>query len=440
MLLFAVPIFISSLFQQLYNTVDVMIVGNILGETSLAAIGASSPIYDLLVGFAVGMGGGLSLVTARSYGSGDRELLKRSVACALVIAAAVALVITVVAQTGGAGMLRLLNTPEEIVEEANGYISVITLFTAVTVAYNLLSRLLNAVGNSLVPLLALMISSGINIALDYLLIARFRMGIRGAAVATVIAQSVSVVLCLIYIFCRSRILIPERRHFRFHRGLATEMLEQGFSMALMHSIVSLATVILQFGINGMGYLTIAAHTTARKINSFCLMPCVSMASTVSTFVSQNRGAGQGERIRAGVRFSMIFGAVTALIVTVLLWLWAPVLVGWLSGSDEPELIRIASLYLRVTAPFYAVLGTLNTLRNSLQGIGKKLLPLVSSLIELVGKTVFVIALIPRFGYYAVIICEPSIWLVMTAQLLYSFYTDPFIKNAKKVTADGYVRV
>ena len=431
MLLFAVPVFISMLCQQLYNTVDIMIVGNILGETSLAAIGASYPVYDLLVGFAVGIGSGLSLVTGRSYGSGDRDLLKRSVSCAFAIAALVSVMITLAAQFGSPALLCLLGTPGEILEEANSYISVITRFTAVTVAYNLLSRLLNAVGNSLMPLVALIISSGMNIVLDYFFIAKLGMGVRGAAVATVVAQGFSVLVCLVYIFRRYRILIPERCHFHFHSGLVLEMLEQGISMGLMHSIVSLGSVILQYGINSMGYLTIAAHITARKLFSIGAMACASMATTMSSFVSQNRGAERGDRIRAGMRFAFRFSAAAAVVITVFFWLCAPVLTAWISGSRETEVIRTASMYLRFVAPFYAVLGALNCLRNALQGIGKKLIPLISSVIELIGKTMFVIALIPSFGYYAVIVCEPAIWLLMTAQLFYSFYSDPFIRKAGK---------
>lgn len=428
LVIFALPILISNVFQQMYNTVDTMMVGNILGETALAAIGASSPIYDLLVGFALGIGGGLSIVTARSYGTGNRELLKRSVACAMLIGTTAALAITVLAQAGAYPLLQLLNTPQEIIGEAKSYISTITLFTLVMVAYNLCSGLLQATGNSLAPLIFLMISSVLNIGLDYLFIAKTDMGIRGAAVATVISQGVSVILCIGYIFRCCQMLVPEKKHFRVDKSLFLEMMEQGLAVAFMRCIVSAGSVILQYGINGLGYLTIAGHTTARKIYMFCNMPFTSIASAVSTFVSQNRGAGQRERIRRAIRSVIIYNIVMAAAVTVFLGFTAPALVSWISGSKETVILENGSEYLRVVAPFYAVLGAVFDLRFALQGLGKKILPLVSSLIEFVGKILFVVILIPHFQYQAVIFCEPAIWCVMAVQLAYSFLTNHYLRG------------
>jgi putative MATE family efflux protein len=204
LLLFALPIFVSQLFQQMYNTVDTMLVGNVLGDVSLAAIGSCSSIYELMVGFALGIGNGLAIVTARSYGAGDRDLLKRSVAGSLVIGLASSLVITLVGTLGMRPLLRVLNTPDEIFEEAYSYISVISLFVLVMFAYNLCAALLRAIGNSLAPLVFLVLSACLNIGLDLWLIPI--MGVRGAAVATVASQGVSVVLCLAYIALRARLL------------------------------------------------------------------------------------------------------------------------------------------------------------------------------------------------------------------------------------------
>ncbi|NCC44753.1 MAG: MATE family efflux transporter [Clostridia bacterium] len=431
LLIFAIPLFISNLFQQLYNTVDVMIVGNILGDTSLAAIGAGTPIYDLMIGFALGMGTGLSIVTARSFGTGDMELLKKSTACALCIGAAISIVITVIAQLGVYPLMALLNTPENIIDEANSYISTLTMFTFVLLAYNLCSGLLRAVGNSVMPMIFLMISSALNIILDYFFIAKVGMGIRGAAVATVISQGLSVILCIIYIGKKCKILIPQKKHFRFGKRLFGDMLTQGFSMGFMHCIVSAGSVVLQSGINGLGYLTIAGHTTARKIFQFCIMPFSSMSLSMSTFVPQNRGAGQWKRIRDALHYTMIYNVVMAAFVTVFLYFAAPILTHWISGSSEPVVLQNSSLYLRVVAPFYAVLGVLNVTRNTLQGMGMKMIPLISSCIELVAKILFAFLLIPIFKYNAVIWCEPVIWCIMTVQLLFSFYRYPDIRAAKK---------
>ena len=315
LVLFALPLLGSNIFQQFYNTMDTMIVGNYLGDVSLAAIGVCTPIYDLMVGFGLGIGNGLAIVTARSFGSGDMEELKKSVASSVVIGLFSSLVITLIAQVCLYPLLRLLNTPPEIIDQAYSYISTVTLFVVVMFAYNLCAGLLRAVGNSFMPLVFLVISSCFNIVLDILFITRFNMGVRGAAVATVISQGISVVFCVIYILKKSRILVPEKKHFSVDRDMYRELMGQGFSMGFMGSIVSAGSVILQYGINGLGYLIIAAHTSARKLYMFSMMPISSMALAFSTFVSQNKGADQGGRIRKAMKCVYLYDLVITIVIT-----------------------------------------------------------------------------------------------------------------------------
>lgn len=434
LLIFAVPLFISNIFQQLYNTVDTMIVGNYLGDTSLAAIGSCSAIYDLFVGFALGIGNGLAIVTARSYGSGNQELLKKSVACSMIIGIISSLVITAIGIIFLYPLLEILNTPELIINEAYSYIFYITLFVLVMFAYNLCAGLMRAIGNSVMPLIFLIVSSCFNVILDILFITQFHMGVKGAAIATVIAQGISVVLCIIYMFRKTKILIPERKHFHYDKDLYKEMLGQGLSMGFMSSIVSCGSVILQYGINSLDTLIIASHTVARKIYMFFNMPFTSMALAISTYVSQNHGANQSKRIRDGIFIAYIYDVIVALIITVTLIFGAKPLVQFISGSTETVVISNATTYLLVVGPFYAVLGILMQSRNALQGLGKKMLPLVSSVIELIGKIIFVIVFIPQFQYLAVIFCEPVIWVVMTLYLVYCLFKDPVMlagKNIKK---------
>ena len=428
LILFMIPLFISRIFQQLYNTVDTMIVGNILGEEALAAMGASSAVYELLVGFALGIGNGLSIVAARSFGTVDKRLLKRSVAGSLVIGLGITAAIMLLSRVFLMPLLRILNTPGEIIDEAYSYVGLLTLFAGVMFAYNLFAGLLRAIGNSVVPLIFLVLSAVLNIFLDLLFITQFHMGIRGAAVATVLAQGISAVLCLVYIAVKCRILIPTREHFRFDRDLYFELLGQGFSMGFMMAIVSTGTVILQSAINGLGTLVIAGHTAARKLNSFCMMPVSVTGMALSTFVSQNRGADQGERIRKGVFCANMISLFWGVVLMAILFPGAPALVSAMSGSKETVVLDIGTNYMRFNAPFYAVLGILFNLRYSLQGLGRKLIPLVSSMIEFFGKILFVILVIPEMGYPGVIICEPVIWCLMCLQLLYSFYQNPYIRQ------------
>ncbi len=432
LLLFAIPIFFSNLLQQAYNTIDIMIVGKTLGEDSLAAIGATSSVYELMVGFAMGIGNGLSIVTARNYGSGDQELVKRSVAGTIVIGIFVTGFLMIVSQLFLFSGLELLDTPSDIIQEAYSYISIITMFVGVLLSYNLCSGLLRATGNSVMPLLFLLVATILNIFLDLLFIVKFDMGIKGAAIATVIAKGVSVLLSVIYIYIKCPYLIPSKKHFTFHKKLYKDLVGQGLSMGLMMSIVFTGSLVLQKSINGMGKLVIAAHIAARKLNSFSLMPVTSIAASLSTFVSQNKGADQRKRIMKSIKYANLLAILWGAIISCILLFAAPLMVEMISGSKEAVIIDNGSRYLMLNAPFYAVLGVLFNLRYSLQGIGEKVVPLISSIIELLGKIIFVIFLIPTLDYLGVILCEPVIWCFMCVQLLYSFYTNSYIRQNKKV--------
>ena len=430
LVLFAIPMLISSLFQQLYNMVDTMIIGHYLGDDSLAAMGACSSIYSLIVGFALGIGSGMSIVNARSYGAGDLDKLKRSVASSICSGLCVAAVATIFGGILLRPILELLHTPENIIEEAYLYVSTIVSGVAITMTYNLCSGMLRAIGNSFMPLVFLIVSSILNVFLDLVMIVQFSMGVRGAALATVMSQAVSAVLCAAYIVKKTPILVPKKEHFRYDAELWKELFAQGISMALMGSIVSIGTVILQYAINGFGSLTIVAHMAARKIYSlFCLaINVTSMA--VSTFVSQNKGAGNRERIVKVMKYAYIYDVLAAGVITVALWTFGEQMVIWLTGTEDPIVLENAVLYLRLIGPFLAILGMLLQTRSALQGIGEKLLPIISSVIEMVGKILFAVFIIPKMGYFAVIIYEPIIWCVMVAELLWAFWRNGFVRGER----------
>ena len=430
--IFMFPIFVSNLFQQLYNTVDTMIVGNVLGDTALAAIGSCGSIYELLVGFGIGIGNGLAIVAARSYGAQDEDLLKKTVAGSLVIGFLSSFCITLAGLVGLHPLLVLLDTPAEILEEAYSYILIIDVGVLVMFAYNLCAGLLRAIGNSFMPLVFLLISSGLNVALDLVFIAVVGMGVKGAAVATVISQGVSVVLCIFYVLRKTRVLVPERKHFQVGRKLYWDLFSQSISMGLMSSIVSAGSVVLQYGINGLGTLVIAGHTAARKMFAFTDMPLIAMANAGSTFVSQNYGANHPDRVRKGMREIYLYSVVVAVLAVLLMNVGAEWMVKLISGSSEAVVLENGAKYLIWNAPFYAVLGVLLSTRYALQSLGQKVLPLFSSVIEFVGKILFVLLFIPRFAYDAVILCEPIIWCFMTIELVWVYLYDPFVfpKKAK----------
>ena len=428
LIIFAIPIFVSNLFQQLYNTADIIIIGNYLGANALAAIGAGAAIYELLVGFSLGVGNGLSIVTSRGYGSSNENLVKKSVASSIVIGIGITGIVMIISKLFLYPLLRLVNTPENIIEQSHAYLSIISMFIGVMFLYNLCAGFLRAVGNSVMPLIFLIISSIINIVLDIVFVTEFNMGIEGVAYATVIAQAISGVLCITYIIKKCPILIPGKEHFTFDRALYRDLLGQGLSIGIMLLIVSIGTVILQASINGFGHLIIAGHTTARKVGGFIMIPVSALSMSLATFVSQNKGANQNLRIRKAIFSANMLSIAWAVISTIILMFFAEPLIRILSGSSEEILLSNGSRYVLFNAPFYAVLGMLLNFRNSLQGIGEKVLPLISSIIEFFGKILFVLILIPKLGYFGVIIVEPIIWCVMCAQLAYSFYKNKFIRD------------
>jgi Na+-driven multidrug efflux pump len=325
-------------------------------------------------------------------------------------------------------MLRLLNIPIAIIDEAYTYIFPLLVFAVMPFLYNLCAGLLRSIGNSFVPMLFLIFSAILNIILNILLVIVFQSGILGIAMGTVLTQAISVILCVIYIFKKCPELVPSRHHFRFEAVLYKDLITQGLSMGFMMSIVSLGSIVLQRAINGLGYLVIAGHIAARRLYSFFVLPIVAIALSMSTFVSQNKGADKPDRIRKGLRYGNLIALGWGLFSTILLLFFATHLMRLITGSDEYIIIENGSRYLMITAPFFLMLGVLLNLRFALQGIGSKIMPVVSSIIELFGKVVFAFFVIPISGYTGVIITEPVIWIIMCTQLLIAFYTNPYIKN------------
>ena len=421
LLTFALPILISNALQQFYNAADTTIVGNFLGFNSLAAIGATSAIYELIVGFAIGIANGMGIVVARHFGAGDIEKIKKAVAGSIVIGSVLSLAVMLVGGVWLYGLLRLVHIPENIIDEAYSYIYIIMIFFFLTFFYNWSASMLRAIGNSLTPLLILLVTSVINIGLDILFITRFNTGIKGAAIATVISQAISALLCIVYMYIKADILIPKLKHFKYNYYVYADLSTQGFAMGFMSSIVSIGTVILQTAVNGMGVTIIAAQTTGRRIMFFLMMPMSSLATALTTFVSQNFGAGNKSRIKSAVKYANIINTIWSIISVVFVYTLSIPLIRFISGSYDKELIANAKLYVAMAAPFFWALGILFNLRNALQGMDRKIEPLISSCIELICKIAFVLFVIPRVGYTGVVLTEPIIWVVMVLQLAYSFY-------------------
>ena len=408
-----------------------MIVGRFLGEESLAAVGATAAIFELVVGFALGIGNGMGIVIARYYGAGNYEKLKSAVAATFVIGGVLSIIIAILGNFTLYPLLKLLGTPSNIIVQSYEYIYLIVVFVGVAFAYNLCAGLLRAVGDSKAALYFLIFSAIINIILDIYFIAYLHMGVRSAGVATIISQGVSAVLCFTYIRKKTPFLIPSKKHFTWNKKLYVDLLGQGMSMGLMFSVVSIGTVILQTSINALGSTIISAQTSARRIMIFALLPIIAMNATVTTFTSQNFGARQYRRIVEGLRQAMAIAITWSIFISIVLFFASQYLNELVTGSNDEELIYQASLYLKISSAFYPILSVLVILRNALQGLGQKMMPLLSSIIEMLGKIFFVIFIIPSTGYLGVILVEPILWVVMAAQLYYAFRKEPVIRSLKK---------
>ena len=430
---FAIPILISNIFQQLYNTADIMIVGRYLGPNALAGVGATAAIFELVIGFALGVGNGMGVVIARCFGAQDMNQLKRAVASTLVIGLGLSFLVSTIGHFGMYPLLEFLGTPSDIIDLSYQYIHMIVLCVGVTFAYNLCAGLLRAVGDSQAALYFLIFSAIVNVILDLFFITQLHLGVQSAGLATIISQGLSAILCFFYIRRRANFLLPQKEHFVWDKELYLDLLGQGLAMGLMTSIVSIGTVTLQTSINALGATIISAQTSARRIMSFSMLPVSAIASSLTTFTSQNLGANRPQRIQRGIYLGSMVAIIWTIFIAITLFFASPALNELISGSTDSELISNASLYNRISSSFYPVLALLLVLRNSLQGLGQKITPLISSFIELFGKVLFVLFIIPSTGYMGVIFCEPLIWVPMTIQLYYSYKRQPIIQSLKNAS-------
>lgn len=416
-LLFSIPIFWGNVFQLLYSLVDTKIVGSTLGTEALAAVGSVSTLHTLMTGFLNGLTLGFSLITAMCFGAKNRERLKKSFAAAISLGVLTTAILVVALMIFLHAVLNLLHVPQAQFEMAYAYISVLIVGLFATLFYNLCANTLRAIGDALTPLIFLIVATVSNIGLDYLFILGFQMGVQGAAYATVLAQLLSVVLCLIRIFRKFPILHIQKVDFRFDRELIAEMYKSGLSMGLMSCLVGIGTILLQSAINTLGTTVIVAHTAARKVFELVSLPNSVLGSAMATYCGQNYGARRFDRIRQGIRASLIIAAVWAVIVFLICHTIEGKLIQFVASTTNPDVIYWGSTYLKVDMSFIVICGVIVILRNSMQGFGDRVIPVFSSCIELAGKIIFAFVFAPMFAYWGIIWAEPVVWIAMVIPLI-----------------------
>lgn len=409
---FSLPLFCSNLLQQVYNLTDTALAGHLLGSDALAEIGATAALYGLIMNFAFGMNNGLALTVSRCFGAGEREGIRRAVGWMVTLSAAVSIVLTTVSLLGRGALLQVLQVPAEVWDGAAAYLTVILLGIPLTMLYNMEAALLRAVGNSVTPLLFLLFSSVLNVGLDAAFMGPLGMGVRGAAVATVLAQGISAVLGAVYLV-RS---YPELHFAPAHlkksaRRAVMNMFWAGMSMGLMSAIYNLGSVALQSSINALGSVYITAQTAARRMAEMYFIPGGALGISVATFSSQNLGAGRRSRIGQSVRAALKIYFVWWLFVLAFTFLLGEPVLCLITGSSDARIISNAMLYLKISVPIIPPMAVLVILRNMLQGIRHTVEPLLASALELIGKVIFAVWLVPVWGYRAVCFCEPTTWII-----------------------------
>lgn len=420
LLFFAFPTLLSNVFQQFYNLADTAIAGHILGDNALVAIGASSTVNSLVLSFAWGLNGGFGIIIAQCFGAKDFKKLKKSVAISLSINVLFSLIVCIFGIFMSRPMLQALNTPAARLNEANSYISVILVFIIVPMLYNLEAVILRSLGDSKTPLYFLIFSSVLNIILDYVLIKFTQMGVKGAAVATVLAQLLSVILCFVVILKNFKIIRLKKNDFHFSASLFKNMMSAGMAMAVMNSIFSIGSIIMQGSINALGEDVIAAHLGSRKVAEMFMQPLVTIGTACSTFVGQNYGALKIGRIKASIKYSTIYSFIWSVFTFFILWFFGGQIARLVTGSASQVVFDNTQMYLRINAPFYFVLGLLFTLRFSIQSVDRKMPPIISSSMELASKIAAAYLFIPLWGYLGACIAEPLSWTLGAIYLLFVF--------------------
>lgn len=422
--IYALPMIIGQAAQQLYSFCDSAIVGNYISPAALAAVGATTVISNMIIGFLNSGTLGMAIPIARYFGAKDMKNMRKCIAASAILTLCTALFLTACSLTFIRKILFALNTPAEIIDMSLDYTNVILAGIIFTALYNFSANLLRAVGDSKTPLIFLGISIIMNICLDLLFIRVFKTGVAGAAFATIISQAVSGILCITFIIRKLKYLVPSRNELTTSRADLKDIIFSALSMGFMSCIVNIGTVILQSAINGLGTNIITAHTAARKIFDIFTVCLYTVGNACTTFVSQNIGAGKIDRVKAGVRDGIILNTIITTVLVLVSWIVGPWLLKIISGTDNPNILAPALMYIRIDISCFYVLGPVFILRCSMQGMGRKIVPIASSTLEMIGKILAVTFLTTRLGYFGVMLTEPIIWACCTLMLTILYFAKP----------------
>lgn len=422
-LMFAVPLMIGNVFQQLYTMVDTVVVGQVTGVQALAALGAVEWIMWMILGVSSGITQGFAILMAQDYGARKWKQLKKTVAHSYVLTTITAVLLFLTSQIFAHWILSFLNTPDNIIEMSLLYLRIVFCGIPVVAAYNVFAGVLRSLGNSRTPLVAMVIAAGINIILDLVFVAGFHMGVAGAALATVIAQCFSALYCFI-IVRKIEIVHITREDFRAVPGLNRKLLSLGTPILFQDVIISLGGLAVQFVVNGYGFLFVAGFTATNKLYGILEMAAISYGYAIITYVGQNLGAGQISRIKKGVHISGFLAFLTSAFISVMMFIFGKhILRMFISGNpaQTEQVLGIAWHYLSIMASVLCILYFLHVYRSALQGLGDTMIPMLSGVVEFFIR-VGVALLLPKImGQNGIFYAEITAWTGAAVLLAVSYY-------------------
>lgn len=418
---FAVPLLMGMLFQQVYSLVDTIIVGRFLGVSALAAVGATGSINFLIIGFCQGICNGFALPVAQRFGAKDYDGLRKYVGNSAVLSIIFGGAITLITVIACRPILELMQTPADIIDMSYHYIVVIFAGIPAIILYNILSAYLRSLGDSITPVIFLVLSAGLNIGLDLLFIVTFHWGVFGAAFATVLSQAVSGILCLILIIKKFDILHLAHDDWRLDWRYSKYLLIMGLPMGLQYSITAIGSVILQASVNTLGSAAVASMTAGSKISMFVMCPFDALGSTMATFGGQNVGAGRLDRLGRGLRSAVILGAIYSALILVVLIFFGRGLILLFVSANEAAVIAQAKQFLVTNAAFYLMLALVNIVRFLIQGMGFSGFAVFAGVFEMIARALVGLVFVPIFGFTAACFASPLAWVFADCFLIPAFF-------------------
>lgn len=414
---FMIPTCLGNIFQQFYNIADSIVAGQFIGVNALAAIGSTGSLMFFVTGWLQGLSSGFAILVAQWFGAKDYKKMRHYVAMSIYLMAVFTLLMTIGFEIANEPILRMMNSPENLMGDVKQYMGIIYAGLIVTAAYNGLAAVLRALGDSKSPLYFLIISALINVVLDIAFIVWFGMGVEGCAYATVIAQGISAVLCLFYIVRRFHILRLEKEDFTVSVQSMKRLLALGIPMGLQFSITAIGTIIVQGAVNIYGAVYMAGFSAGGKLQNIIATVYVAFGAALATYVGQNRGAGKMERIRTGVKYTQIMVLAWSVVSMSLVFFLGRDMSLLFVSSSETGVLDAAETYFRMVFWAYPFLGTIFIYRNSLQGMGFGLVPMLGGVFELIARAGIVLIVAGRASFAGVCLADPAAWIFALIPLI-----------------------